>query len=70
MTKREWLKAARKEKGFTLVKLAEQIGCSFNYISDLEGGRRTPSLKMAFKLAEVLDFKIEQFIDDEGAETA
>lgn len=70
MTKREWLKAARKEKGFTLVKLAEQIGCSFNYLSDLEGGRRTPSLKMAFKLAEVLDFRIEKFIDDEGAETA
>jgi transcriptional regulator with XRE-family HTH domain len=63
--KREWLKTARKEKGHTLKSLAEAVGCSFNYISDLENGRRTPSLKTAFKLSEILDFDILNFIEKE-----
>lgn len=63
--KREWLKTARKSKGLTLVQLAAQIGCSFNYISDLEHGRRMPSLKTALKLAAALNFSVEKFIEGE-----
>lgn len=63
--KREWLKAARKEKELTLVKLAEEIGCSFNYLSDLENGRRDPSLKMAAKLAKALEFNVILFFEDQ-----
>jgi transcriptional regulator with XRE-family HTH domain len=63
--KREWLRAARKEKEYTLVKLAEQIGCSFNYLSDLEHGRRNPSLKTAAKLAKALEFDVLLFFQDQ-----
>lgn len=63
--KREWLKAARKTKNLTLVQLSEVVGCSFNYISDLEHGRRTPSLKMAFELSKVLEFDIIRFLETE-----
>ena len=69
MHKREWLKKARKEKNLTLMSLAEKIGCSFNYISDLEHGRRNPSMKMAKKFSDELDFNIIRFLETEG-ETA
>ena len=67
--KREWLKEARKAQGLTLKDLAAQIGCSFNYLSDLELGKRNPSLVMADKLARALEFSILNFLR-EGEKSA
>jgi putative transcriptional regulator len=67
--KREWLREIRKEKGYTLVTLAAKAECSFNYLSDLEHGRRNPSLRLAAKIASILEFDLLKFLD-EGRESA
>ena len=43
------IKEKRIEKGFTQQELANAIGITRNYISDIENGRYTPSLKNAIK---------------------
>lgn len=50
------IKRARKEKGLTLRKLANNIGISHPYLSQLENGHNTnPSNEVLLKLSEGLD---------------
>lgn len=41
------LRAFRRSLEWTAERLAKQVGCERSYVSLLEAGRRTPSLKVA-----------------------
>lgn len=51
----------RKEKGMSQLLLSATSGISKNYISDLENGRRNPSLVLLQRLATALDVTLEEF---------
>ena len=44
----------RTERGLTQVELAEEVGISRSYLAGVERGRYHPSLKILFRIAEVL----------------
>ena len=48
------LRAARKRRGLSQEKLALDAGVERNYISLIELGRNSPSLRVQFKLSAVL----------------
>lgn len=49
------VRAVRKERGITQEELAERSGFSQQYISDLERGRRNPTIVSLYELAQALD---------------
>ena len=55
------IKKLRKEKGFTQEKFAEKINLSTNYLSKVERGMNTPNAETFLKMAEILDFTLEDF---------
>jgi len=57
------IKQLRKQKGFSQKALAQGIGISNTYLSDIEIGRTDPSLKVLIKIAEVLGVEINTFIE-------
>ena len=52
------IKEKRLEKKITQRYLAEQIGISRNYLSDIENGRYMPSVGVLFKLASILELDL------------
>ena len=57
---RDWLKDLRKEKGLTVRKIAPLLGISFSHYNDIENGRRNPSLKLAVKMSDFLEFDVKK----------
>ncbi len=51
----EVLRAARKQRGLSQEKLALEAGVERNYVSLIELGRNSPSVRILFKLCKVLD---------------
>ncbi len=49
------IKKSRLEKGYSQAKFAELTGLSEDYISLIENGKRTPSLKRLIIIADVLE---------------
>lgn len=49
------VRAARVERGMTQERLAEVSGFSQQYISDLERGRRNPTIVSLHELAQALN---------------
>jgi len=62
LNRREWLKDIRKKKGYSVREVAPLLGCSWTHYSDIENGRRNPSLDLAIKISQVYGFKVEKFI--------
>lgn len=62
------LKAARKQKDWTLRQLAEVSGVHEMTIVKLEGGQRMPSLRVALALARALGLPVEGLIAQPAAE--
>ncbi len=58
----------RKDKGFTQERFAEQSGFTQQYVSDLERGRRNPTVVTLFHLASALGVKPVDLVA-EGAES-
>lgn len=58
----EVLRSLREEKGLTQAELAERCDNSIVFISMLERGKRQPSLKTAFLLAQAFDLSPSEFI--------
>ena len=56
------LKEIREQRGETVRSLAEAVETSFTYISDLEHGRKVPSLSMLLRLAAALDCKVTELV--------
>jgi len=48
------VRAARQARGMTQEQLAETSGFSQQYISDLERGRRNPTIVSLYELAQAL----------------
>ncbi|MBA7668533.1 hypothetical protein ES703_76645 [subsurface metagenome] len=53
------IKERRESAKLTAANLAEKVGVPINTIKYLEEGKYNPSLAVAYKIAEVLDCKIE-----------
>ena len=65
------LRLIRKDKHLTLKYVAERVGCSKSYISQVENGAVTPSLSMLGKLAQALDVPVaELFMESPESEDA
>ena len=56
------LRGLRKRQGLSQEKLAHEAGVERNYVSLLELGRNSASLKMIFKLAAALDVTVADFL--------
>ena len=53
------LRMAREAKGIQQWVLAEQLGISAGFLSQIELGRRTPTAALAKKISEILDLPVE-----------
>lgn len=62
--KRTWLIKIRKPQG-TQVEVAKKIPISRSHYAQIELGDRTPSVKVAKRIAEVLGFDWTYFFDYE-----
>lgn len=56
------IKEIREKKGITQLELAEQVGITQVYLSYIENGHKTPTLKTLQKLAKALDVDIGELI--------
>jgi len=56
------VKKFRKERGLSQEKLAEKLDVSRPVVSQIEKGKRKIKVEDVFKLAEILDFSIEELI--------
>jgi transcriptional regulator with XRE-family HTH domain len=55
------IKKLRKLNGLTLEELADKVGCSKNYIWEIENGKKdNPSFNIIIKIADVLNVSIDQ----------
>ena len=58
---RKNIKKYRLEKGLTQEKLSELTGISTDYLSEIERGKRTPSIKRFVLITEALDIEPYKF---------
>ena len=64
---RKNIKKYRKEKKFTLQKLAEEAEMSMDYLAEIESEKRKKSFSIAIlgRIAEVLEIDIVKFFEKE-----
>jgi putative transcriptional regulator len=65
---RQWLVKKRKEQQLSQQKVADLVGISRSYYSEIEVGVKTPSGKTAKKIADIFDVDMAIFFDDHGRE--
>lgn len=58
------LRTLRKNASLTQQKLADNVGVSRIYIQALESNRRVPSIKLLYRLADELQAKVNDIVDD------
>ena len=58
------IREARKQKGFTQGKLAELIGVTDVYISEIERGNKMPSIPLFICIVEALDISADYLLRD------
>lgn len=58
------LAKARTDKGMTQQELAKALGITRAAYTNIENGKRKPSVKIAKKLAVILDLNWVAFFDD------
>ena len=51
----------REAKGYTQEKLAYESGMSKGYLSEVESGKKSPTVRTLEKLAETLDIEVSAF---------
>ena len=56
------LREQRKKRGLSQESLAHEAGMERNYISLLELGRNSATVKMIFKLASALEISVSEFM--------
>ena len=57
----ENIKKYRLQKGLTQERLSELCGISTDYLSEIERGVKTPSLKRFIAIAEALNISCDKF---------
>ncbi|MDR3356507.1 MAG: helix-turn-helix domain-containing protein [Spirochaetaceae bacterium] len=65
----ENMKRFRQDMGISQMLLAERIDSSTNYISEIEIGRKFPSVEMIEKIAGALNIDAYQLFKDADTET-
>lgn len=55
------LKRARRRKGISLESFSKEQGFSLGYLSDIENGKRLPTIEMLDRIARALKFRIRDF---------
>ena len=60
------VRRAREAAGLTQEQLAERSGFSQQYISDLERGRRNPTIVSVFEIAQALGATPIQLLSPDG----
>lgn len=61
----EKLHTLRKRDSLTTRQMAEILSTSHGYITDLEKGRRQPSLELARRVADYFTVSVDQLAKDE-----
>lgn len=62
----EKLKALRLARGLTLQQFAESLGYSAHgYISELEAGKKTPTVEFVLGVSQLYDVLIDELLKDE-----
>lgn len=59
------LREARKARGMAMDQLAEELGISYNYLSDLERGAKFPSVDMLIRIVSTLDISADVLLRDQ-----
>ena len=54
----EAIRIFRKRRGLTQQQVADLVGCSLMYVSNLERGKATAELGIALRILDVLDVEI------------
>lgn len=57
------LKYLRRQKNLTQAQLAEKVGLSVNYVSQIETGIANPKVKTLFTIAQGLNVEIKELFD-------
>lgn len=57
----ETLRELRQKKGVSQEKLAEAIDSHQVYISEIENGKKTPSLNVIYKIAQFFNLSLSDF---------
>lgn len=55
------IKTFRESKNLTQEKLSELAGISADYLSEIERGKKVPSIKRLIQISEALDVEIYKF---------
>lgn len=58
------LQTIRKSNGFTQEQLAEQIGVSVRYVSDVEQDRAKPSYEVLIKICNIFNISLNQVFSE------
>lgn len=65
----EKIKKFRKEAGLTQVELAKRANMSRSYLGDLEGNRYNPSVSTLNAIADALDVKVSDLMEEKVKES-
>lgn len=60
------IKALRKQKGWSQERLAERVGISTQYLSNIERGKENPTLDLLLRLADSLRVSPAEIFDFEA----
>ena len=61
----EKVRALRKQQGMTLKQLAEALGLTtHSHLSNIETGRKQPSLELTIKIANLFRVTVDQLVKD------
>jgi transcriptional regulator with XRE-family HTH domain len=62
----EKLRALRKQRGLTMNELAPELGfTSQSYLSEIETGKKKPSIDLIIRIARYFDVSLDQLMLDE-----
>ena len=65
-----FIRELRKERGMTMMELAEHTGFSQGFLSKLENSKSAPSLSTLIKIAKVLNVRLSHIFGESESETA
>ncbi len=61
----EKLRTLRKRRGMTLEELATALSlATHSHLSNIETGRKQPSLELAIKIADLFEVAVDQLVRD------
>lgn len=63
MTLADNIKTTRNIRNITQNELADALGVNQTFISQLENGKRVPTLEMTERIADVLDCSIDRLLE-------